>query len=178
MQVKQLSISLLTITSMCIVICILLSACGQGQEKAAAEFKISLYDTLGFESGQIQKFPRGTSKIHVVNFWFPSCPPCIAEMPELNKFYLEYKDTVEVTAIQLIGLDSVEDGQQFVTNKNIAFAVGADLDGKITTDYKVSVFPSTFFISPDGNITKTWQGQITAEELKEFVAPMINGEGE
>ena len=99
-------------------------------------------------------------------------------MPELNTFYLEHKDTVEVIAIQLVGLDSVEDGQEFVTDKNIAFAVGADLDGKITTDYKVSVFPSTFFISSDNNIKKTWQGQITTEELERFVRPMINGKGE
>ena len=129
-----------------------LFSCDQDQEKAAPEFEINLYDTIDFESGQIKTFPRNNSKIQVVNFWFPSCPPCIA--------------------------DSVEDGQQFVTDKDIAFAVGADLDGKITTDYKVSVFPSTFFISSDGNIKKTWQGQITTEELEGFVTPMINGKGE
>ena len=155
-----------------------LFSCDQDQEKAAPAFAINLYDTIDFESGQIKTFPRNSSKIQVVNFWFPSCPPCIAEMPELNTFYLEHKDTVEVIAIQLVGLDSIEDGQQFVTDKNIAFAVGADRDGKITTDYKVSVFPSTFFISSDNNIKKTWQGQITTEELERFVRPMINGKGE
>ena len=165
-----------------IILCMMCSAvlfsCDQDQEKAAPAFAINLYDTIDFESGQIKTFPRNSSKIQVVNFWFPSCPPCIAEMPELNTFYLEHKDTVEVIAIQLVGLDSIEDGQQFVTDKNIAFAVGADRDGKITTDYKVSVFPSTFFISSDSNIKKTWQGQITIEELERFVSPMINGKGE
>ena len=165
-----------------IILCMMCSAvlfsCDQDQEKAAPAFAINLYDTIDFESGQIKTFPRNSSKIQVVNFWFPSCPPCIAEMPELNTFYLEHKDTVEVIAIQLVGLDSIEDGQQFVTDKNIAFAVGADRDGKITTDYKVSVFPSTFFISSDSTIKKTWQGQITTEELESFVRPMINGKGE
>ncbi|NTE05520.1 TlpA family protein disulfide reductase [Agrobacterium tumefaciens] len=31
------------------------------------------------------------NKITVINFWFEKCPPCIAEMPELNKFVLKYK---------------------------------------------------------------------------------------
>ena len=178
MKTKKQVRLLLSITFLCMMCSAVLFSCDQDQEKAAPEFEINLYDTTDFESGHIKTFPRNSSKIQVVNFWFPSCPPCIAEMPELNKFYLEHKDTVEVIAIQLIGLDSVEHGQQFVTDKNIAFAVGADPYGKITTDYKVSVFPSTFFISSDGNIKKTWQGQITTEELEEFVTFMINGKGE
>ena len=178
MKTKKQVRLILSITFLCMMSSAVLFSCDQDQGKAAPEFEISLYSTIDYESGQIKTFPRNSSKIQIVNFWFPSCPPCIAEMPELNKFYLEHKDTVEVIAIQLIGLDSVEDGQQFVTDKNIAFAVGADPYGKITTDYKVSVFPSTFFISSDGNIKKTWQGQITTEELEEFVTFMINGKGE
>jgi thiol-disulfide isomerase/thioredoxin len=176
-KVKQATLSLTIMTALTIICFTLLSACTQDQKKAAPEFNIVLYDTVDFASGQIQKFPTTTSKVHVINFWFPSCPPCIAEMPELNKFYLEQKEQVGVIAIQLVGLDSVEEGQQFVRNKKIAFAVGADLDGKITTDYKVSVFPSTFFISADGNIRKVWQGQITSDEIKEIVTPMIAGKG-
>ncbi|RZK16686.1 MAG: redoxin domain-containing protein [Pedobacter sp.] len=26
------------------------------------------------------------NQVVVINFWFENCPPCIAEMPELNKF--------------------------------------------------------------------------------------------
>lgn len=31
-------------------------------------------------------------KIVVLNFWYTSCPPCLKEIPELNKLVDEYKD--------------------------------------------------------------------------------------
>ena len=68
------------------------------------------------------------SKPIIINFWFPSCPPCVEEMPDLNEFYHANKTNVDVLGIQLIGLDSLSDGQEFVSNMNIAYAVGPDLD--------------------------------------------------
>ena len=163
--IRMVLLALITLISLC--------ACNQEQNRPAPKFTLQLFDTIDHASMQTRNFPNDTSKVSVVNFWFPSCPPCISEMPEINKFYLEHRERVEVIAVQLVGLDSVEAGQQFVTANNIAFAVGADLNGKITTDYKVSVFPSTFFISTSGDITKVWQGKITADEIKEIVTPMI-----
>jgi thiol-disulfide isomerase/thioredoxin len=31
-------------------------------------------------------------KTVVLNFWFLGCPPCVAEVPELNKLVAEFKD--------------------------------------------------------------------------------------
>ena len=126
-------------------------------------FNISLYQP-NVDTYQTKDI---TKDAYILNFWFPSCPPCVAEMPQLNKFYLEHKNEVDVVAVQLIGLDSMEDGQNFVNEKSIDFAVGPDTTGKVSVDYQISVYPTTIFVDSKGNIADYWQGEINAEELKQ-----------
>ena len=40
------------------------------------------------------------NQVIVINFWFEKCPPCIAEMPELNKLVDKYKQK----GIRFIGI--------------------------------------------------------------------------
>ena len=138
---------------------------------AAPPFILDLYHTTDHNKNDVFNIEQPKGVPTVINFWFPSCPPCVAEMPEINKFYSQHKNDVTVVAIQLIGLDSVEDGEKFVEEKGIHFAVGPDSTGKISVDYQISVYPTTIFVDSDGNIADYWQGEINAEEIEgKFVA--------
>ena len=149
-----------------------------GDRNKAPKFVIDLYGTKDYEEGVSYLFdPKGNSP-RIVNFWFPSCPPCIAEMPEINSIYRKHKDNLDVVGIQLIGLDSLEDGQKFVTENGINYAVGPDIVGKIAVDYGVSVFPTTFFIDARGGIFKTWQGSISRQQMDDVLAHMLSVEEE
>jgi len=86
----------------------------------APEFDITLYQTEDYSEGDLYRFTREKSLPIVLNFWFPSCPPCVAEMPEINNLYKEHKNDVEVVGIQLVGLDSVDDGKNFVKDTSIS----------------------------------------------------------
>ena len=147
-----------------------------GDKNRAPKFVIDLYGTNDYEEGISYLFdPKGNSPL-IVNFWFPSCPPCIAEMPEINSIYRIHKDRLDVVGIQLIGLDSLEDGQKFVTENDIHYAVGPDIEGEIVVDYGVSVFPTTFFIDARGDIFKTWQGSISQQQMDEVLDHMLSAE--
>ena len=147
-----------------------------GDKDRAPKFVIELYGTKDYEEGISYLFdPEGNSPL-IVNFWFPSCPPCIAEMPEINSIYRKHKDRLDVVGIQLIGLDSLEDGQKFVTENDINYAVGPDIKGEIAVDYGVSVFPTTFFIDARGDIFKTWQGSISQQQMDEVLDHMLSAE--
>ena len=118
------------------------------------------------------------SKPIILNFWFPSCPPCIEEMPDINEFYHDNKAKVDVLGIQLIGLDSPSDGQKFVSDMNIAYAVGPDLDGSIAVNYSVHLFPTTIFVNQTGNITRSWQGIISKNEIQAIINSITDIETE
>ena len=144
------------------------------ESREAPRFDIRLYSSEDYEPGYTYSFnPEHTSPL-VLNFWFPSCPPCVAEMPEINSIYEKYKKHLDVVGIQLIGLDSVEDGEKFVANNKISYAVGADLDGSISVDYGISAFPTTIFITREGKIARTWQGLITETQIREVLESELN----
>ena len=131
----------------------------------APPFKIDLYETIDYEENTVFDLSLQSGKPTIVNFWFPSCPPCVAEFPEIDRFYLKNRNSIKVVGIQLLGLDSAQDGQDFVRGKNIHFAVGADPTGKVSVDYHIKVYPTSVFVDSEGQIAGQWQGEISMQEL-------------
>tara|TARA_B100000929_G_scaffold285586_1_gene269426 strand:+ start:252 stop:797 length:546 start_codon:yes stop_codon:yes gene_type:complete len=140
----------------------------------APPFKIDLYETVDYKENTVFDLSSQSGKPTIINFWFPSCPPCVAEFPQIDQFYLKNRNSVKVIGIQLLNLDSPQDGQDFVKEKNIHFAVGADPTGKVSVDYQIKVYPTTVFVNSQGLITGHWQGEITMEELDQQLLLLQN----
>jgi len=140
----------------------------------APPFKIDLYETVDYKENTVFDLSSQSGKPTIINFWFPSCPPCVAEFPQIDQFYLENKNSVNVVGIQLLGLDSAQDGQDFVKEKHIHFAVGADPLGKVSVNYHIKVYPTTVFVDSQGQIAGHWQGEITIEELDQQLLILQN----
>ena len=52
------------------------------------DYRVSTLDGIAVNS------PVGKGKVTFVNYWATWCPPCIAELPSLEKLYQEYGDKV------------------------------------------------------------------------------------
>jgi thiol-disulfide isomerase/thioredoxin len=90
-------------------------------------------------------------KVTVVNFWATWCPPCVEEIPSLNRL----RQAMQGKPFELISIDYAEDKQRiekFLQQVNVDFPVLLDGDGKVAASWGVLVFPSTFVIGPDGMI--------------------------
>jgi len=102
-----------------------------------------------------------------VNFWATWCPPCKAEMVELEKLYQETKDTDLV----ILAIDLGENKKtvaDFMIKNNYNFKVVLS-DTKTAELYKISSIPVSIFIDKDGNIVSSQIGGMSYEEMKEQI---------
>jgi len=102
-------------------------------------------------------------KIIVLNFFATWCGPCRAEMPELNRYFNEYKSQSFV----LLGIDAEEKGERvdaFLDELKVDFPAGVD-EGPIRKKYGVAVFPTTVVIGVDGKVQLYETGALVNAEV-------------
>ncbi|WP_198263790.1 TlpA family protein disulfide reductase [sulfur-oxidizing endosymbiont of Gigantopelta aegis] len=90
-------------------------------------------------------------KITIVNFWATWCPPCVEEIPSLNRL------KVQMTGLpfELISINYAEEKDtvlEFLKKINVEFPVLLDPNGEFAKQWQVITFPSTFIIDPQGKI--------------------------
>ena len=155
-------------------------ACGGASEDTPAEdpapdFQLTLFGNENYQKGETFRLSEADGPV-VVNFWFPSCPPCVAEMPDFEAAFQAHKsEGVRFVGVQLLGLDTAADGQAFIDDLGITYAVGPDESGKIVTDYGITGFPSTVFVDANGSISRKWSGVLDAEKIEELIGEMTSG---
>ncbi|MCH8339729.1 MAG: TlpA family protein disulfide reductase [Chloroflexi bacterium] len=94
-------------------------------------------------------------KAVVVNLWASWCPPCRAEMPALQAAYEADRDRgLEILAVDMTYQDTEQDALRFIQEFGLTFPIALDRDGTVARQYLLRALPSTFFVGPDGVITK------------------------
>ncbi len=107
--------------------------------------------TLKDSSNKTITMDNFKNQITVVNFWATWCPPCVEEIPSLNRLRQKMKGK----PFELISINYAESSQtidQFLKRINVEFPVLLDKDGSVSTEWNVVAFPSTFVIGLDGKI--------------------------
>ncbi|MFD3257032.1 peroxiredoxin family protein [Paenibacillus lentus] len=108
-------------------------------------------------------------KTVLLNFWASWCPPCRIEMPHMEKFYTKYasKDAV-VLAVNMTHLEeSQENVKAFIEDFGLTFPHALDLTGRITDQYQVIAYPTTYVLDSKGVISQRIQGAIDYNGMKE-----------
>ncbi len=154
----------------------LLAACGSDTPEAAPDFEIALFQNENHGVGEVFSLSANRGQPAVVNFWYPSCPPCRIEMPHFEQASRKYRDAgLHFVAVQTLGLDTVQDGQDFVEDFELTFAIGPDTaEGDIVKLYEVRHYPSTFFLNENHEIVETWSGPLNEEKLEELIQLVLN----
>ena len=104
-----------------------------------------------------------------VNFWATWCPPCRAEMPEIEAIYQEYKDK----GVVVIGVDILESEdvvRQFVEQGGYNWTFVLDTSGEVAGNYKVTAIPISFFIDREGIIQAVNIGAMTKRAMEDKLA--------
>jgi cytochrome c biogenesis protein CcmG/thiol:disulfide interchange protein DsbE len=115
----------------------------------------------------------------VLNFFDPTCVPCVIEHPELVKFEESQAalgdDAAELYTVVYAGED--DDVQEFFDDNGGDWPIVFDGDGSISAAFGVNQVPETWIIDPDGIIQWRGIGEMTATILNEAVADMRRGTG-
>ena len=162
-----------------LVLCIQFSSCSilDFSENEAQDFLISLYqgqEELGSETVSIRDF---NGQHVVLNFWAGLCPACRNEMPNLEVFYKSHEDDLIFIGVDVgpyIGLGSEDDGKNLLSELSVTYPAGFATDGNVVLDYKLLYMPTTLFISPNGNVTKRFEGSVGQGPLFRYAAEFIN----
>ena len=88
----------------------------------------------------------------VVNFWFSTCPPCAAELPDFAAVHAERGDDVRFIGINPV--DSVEVMEDFAGERGVTYELYRDDLAEFTDGIGAAAFPITIFVSSDGEIVE------------------------
>ncbi len=111
-------------------------------------------------------------QVVLVNIWATWCPPCKAEMPDINAFYEAHKDEGFV----VLAVNSQEDAatvDDFIQAKGFSFPVALDTQGEVMRLYQALGLPTTYIIDRNGTIQHVQTGTITSQQLKEIIEPLL-----
>ena len=115
------------------------------EETSQASYNLLLMDADGNEVD----LHDWQSETIFINMWATWCPPCIAEMPDINRLYAEVGGEVKFAMISLD--DDPQKAIDFVMKKEFDFPVYF-LRSALPRVYASQSIPTTFVISPEGKI--------------------------
>lgn len=151
---------------------------GNNKSKPEGEYglevgKLAPLFTLSNLKGEEVSLKELRGKYVLLNFWAAWCPPCRAEMPDLNKFHQENKEEFIVVGVNLA--DKTKKVRELMNVKGYNYPILLDHNKEIGSRYRVSALPTSYFLGPQGRIKYIKRGLITAEELKKIKEKIMEG---
>ena len=115
--------------------------------------------TLEDIDGRVHRLADSRGKVIVVNFWATWCPPCVAEMPALQRMY----DALVDEGIRVLAVnagESAEDIRSFVRDFEpaLTFPLLRDPKGDTFERWRVLGLPHTFIVDRSGRLAYTAAG--------------------
>ena len=104
-------------------------------------------------------------KLTLINYWADWCPPCIKEIPELNKLKNNFSSQVNVFLFNFDRLEGEELSEQLVKFKVEVPSLLTDPE-KIFGYIVPEALPVSFIIDENGQYLKTLKGPQTLDSLK------------
>ena len=124
--------------------------------------------------GTTQSLNQYRNQWVIVNFWATWCGPCIREIPELMAFAKRYPEQVQVLGIAF-EKTPVDEIRAFVAEFGVSYPVFLIGDQPLVPMEPLKGLPSTFLVSPSGQVVHSHVGPVSENELVGWLAQYAKG---
>ena len=123
-------------------------------------------------SGEPVSLSDYSGQVVLVNMWATWCPPCKAEMPTIHEYYQAHRDDGFVV-LAVNSQEKATSVDSFIQAAGFTFPVLLDDRATVMDQYNVLGLPTSFIIGRDGTIQHTHTGQITKDQLEQYIDPLL-----
>jgi peroxiredoxin len=110
--------------------------------------------TLPGLDGQMVSLADYRGKVVLLNIWATWCPPCVDEMPSMEKLY----QTLKAEGFEILAVSMDESGARavapFMKKHKLNFPALTDTKGALKSLYQTTGVPESFIIDKDGVIVE------------------------
>ncbi len=126
-------------------------------------------------NGEIIKLADQKGKVVFINFWATWCPPCIAEMPSINKLFTGFRNSERILFVMVDVDNNRIKSQKFMDRRKFALPVYTP-GGPIPSSYMSGTIPTTLVLNKKGKVVFKHEGMgdFTNEEFKAFLTKLIS----
>ena len=113
--------------------------------------------------GAPQSLADYRGKVVLLNFWASWCPPCLREMPSMERL----RQKMAGRPLAIVALDSAETADEvnaFLSRMKVGFSILLDPDGGNTKRWKVFALPTTFLLDGEGRVRYVLTGPTEWDE--------------
>ena len=158
------------------------AAASADETKSGSTLPPAIDFELKDQYGNTHRLSDYKGKTVFLNFWATWCPPCKAEMPDIQKLYETYDQEGE-EALIVLGVaapgqwqEQDEEGvKAFLEDKGYTYPVLMDSSGNTFLQYGVSSYPTTFMIDRDGNVFGYVPGMLSFDMMESIVQQTMTG---
>lgn len=97
-------------------------------------------------------------KVIFINFWATWCPPCVAELPEIQALYNKFRDNSDIVFI-LVSNENPQVIESFLDQKKYDFPVFVTMEQSPEVLFSRTI-PTSFLISKEGKIVIKQKGVV------------------
>lgn len=111
-------------------------------------------------------------RVVVMNLWASWCPPCRAEMPDLQHLYQSYKSRNVV----VLGVDQGESADRvraFAQSLDIHYPILLDQQQQYGRVYAALGLPTTILVNPQGIVVRGFDGPLSYPQMVAALAPLV-----
>ena len=116
----------------------------------------------------LASLPRGPL---VVNLWSSTCPPCLTEMPALERAHRRLLGKVTFVGVDV--QDQPADGRAMLARTGVTYRALQDRGGSFARAAEAVGLPTTLLIDPHGHVVASHTGALTEAELERVIAEKL-----